>query len=176
MLNVDRFGLAPVVTKQQLVAMAPHVRSECLALMREAGLSEEAIGRKLRVRASVVRRIADARHLFRLPKVVLAGEVDDEIEAGPKTIKKHDGLPRGSFMILKFAVQRNFEFSLSKDALARELNAEPKVIDTGMTRLVDEGFILRIRAGVGGKPPIYRLTERGEQLAATVFNLTSAGA
>jgi DNA-binding HxlR family transcriptional regulator len=79
-------------------------------------------------------------------------------------------------MILKFGVQRNFEFSLSKDALARELNAEPKVIDTGMSRLVDEGFILRIRAGVGGKPPIYRLTERGEHLAATVFNPTSAGA
>lgn len=168
------FGLAPVVSKIDLAAMKPHTRSECMALMREAGLSAEQIARPLNVRPEVVNRIADARHGFQLPKVVLAGEQQDEDDDQPK--RRDDGLPRGCFIILKFAAERNFEFALSKDGLSLELGVALKVIDAGMTRLLDDGYILKLRAGIGGKPPVYRVTERGEQIAAAVFNLAAAEA
>lgn len=169
----DRFGFAPVVTKRQLVAMAPHVRSECIALMREAGLTVEQIARPLNVRPQVVRRLADARHLYRIPKPDIADE-DGESEKRP--VRKAEGLPRGSFIILKYAAERQFEVKLSKGGLAQTLGVSERVIDVGMTRLIDEGFMLRLRAGIGGKPPHYRVTEAGEKLAAAVFNLEAAEA
>lgn len=164
----DHFGFPPVVTKQQLVAMAPHVRSECVALMREAGLTIEQIARPLKVRPAVISKLADARHRYSIPKPDIAEEHGD----APQT-RRTEGLPRGSFMILKYAAENQFDIRLSKDGLASELGASERVIEVGMARLLDEGLILRVKPGIGGKPPHYRVTEVGEHLVAAVFNLTA---
>lgn len=169
----DHFGFPPVVTKQQLVAMAPHVRSECVALMREAGLTVEQIARPLNVRVEVIEKLANARHRYQLPK---AAETVDEGDVGSKPQHRTEGLPRGSFLILKYAAQRQFELSIGKDDLASELGVSHKIVDVGMARLLDEGLIIRTHPGTGHKPPVYRATERGEQFAAAVFHLDAAGA
>lgn len=170
----DRFGFPPVVTQQQLAEMAPHVRSECVALMREAGLTVEQIARPLNVRPAVIERLASARHRYQLPRA--AETVDEAGDAASKQAHRTEGLPRGSFLILKYAAQRQFEFSIGKDDLASELGVSHKIIDAGMTRLLDEGLIVRAAAGSGNKPALYRATERGEQFAAAVFHLDATGA
>lgn len=169
MLVVDRFGLPPLVDHKQLAAMQPHVRSECLALMREAGLSDEFIGRRLNVRPEIVRAVAEAKHRYTLPKLVAGCEAEDEGDDDVSTVVKIEGLPRGAFMVLKFALERQNEFALSKDGLSKELNQPLKAVDAGMSRLLSDGYIVRVRAGSGGKPPLYRLTETGEKIAAMIF-------
>ncbi|APO74248.1 hypothetical protein AM571_CH01413 [Rhizobium etli 8C-3] len=173
MLAVDRFGFPPVVSKDELIAMAPHVRSECVALMRESGLSEEFIGRQFNVREHVIRHIADARHAFRLPKILLAGEIDEEDQPAATPSKKTTGLPKSAFAILKFMAGQGGRITASKATIARDLDMPLGSVDNGMMRLLDDDFVIREMAGVGGKPPVYCMTDKATAIAAVLFPMTS---
>lgn len=164
---MDTFLFGPAaVTRESLLAMAPHMRTECLALMRERGMSEDRISRELGIGRHVVNQLVTARHTFKLRQV---GEEALPQERVPENILDRIDIGRNAFRLLRRIAGERGGWSLGKVAIARETGMSEGALETAMKEVISGGYVERGGPISRGKAPTYWATAKGTALIASVM-------
>lgn len=158
------FGARPVkVTRESFMAMAPHLRSECLALMRERGKSDLAIGTMFGIGSQVVRRLIEARHLYSIPK---AAEERVTPEAIPAAMLDKIAVSRNGLRLLRRVGREREGWKAGKATISRETGLYDGALEKAMSEVLDRGLVVRLGFSGRGPAPTYTVTPQGSALLA----------
>jgi hypothetical protein len=168
------FGSRPVdVTRKGLMAMAPHLRSECLALMRERGASDLAIGTMFGVGSQVVRRLIEAKHLYSIPKAAEERATPEPIPAA--ALEKID-LSRNGLRLLRRVSKETQGWKAGKALISRETGLYDGALEKAMNEVLDRGLVVRLGYSGRGPAPTYHVTPQGSALLAQAALIVPAEA
>jgi biotin operon repressor len=158
------FGPA-AVTRESLLAMEPHMRTECLSLMRERGISEDRIARELGIGRHVVGQLVAARHAYKLRE---AGEEMLPQERVPDAVLERVDIGRNAFRLLRRIAAERGGWCAGRVAIARETGMSEGALETAMGEVIVGGYVERAGPFSRGKAPTYVATPKGAALIAAV--------
>ncbi|MBB2841441.1 UNVERIFIED_ORG: transposase [Rhizobium etli] len=164
-MEVIMFGRA-AVTRENLFAMPPHMRTECLALMRERGDSEDGIAKAFGVSRHAVRQIIDARHQFNLSSVAEERTAPEHI---PETVLARAGIGRNALRVLRRLSAERGGWTAGKLKIARETGIPDGAVDAVLAELMGARLIVRMGEIGPGKAPNYAATPKGSALLASIM-------
>ncbi|MDO3434354.1 hypothetical protein QWJ46_16865 [Rhizobium sp. CBN3] len=168
------FGSQPVaVTRESLMAMPPHQRSECLALLRETGKSELTIGTMLGIGTGVVSRLLEARHLYSIPRAVEERVAPEEI---PSAVLEKVDISRNGLLLLRRIGRERQGWTAGKERVSQETGLNETALERAMSEVLDKGLAVRLGVHGRGQAPCYCVTPMGRVLLTQAASAAKAEA
>ncbi|WP_283196587.1 hypothetical protein [Rhizobium sp. BT04] len=166
------FGSKPVtVTRESLMAMPPHQRSECVALMRESGKSELAIGTMLGIGTGVVTRLIEAKHLYSVPK---AAEERVQPEEIPAAVLEKIDISRNGLRLLRRIGRDRQGWTAGKATVSSETGLYDTALERAMNEVLDRGFAVKLGQLGRGQAPCYCVTPMGRETLIAAAKASAA--
>ncbi|MFC5760546.1 hypothetical protein [Rhizobium sp. GCM10022189] len=160
------FGSTPVnVTREDLMKMPPHQRSECFALMSEQGKSDLAIGTMFGIGSQVVRRLIEAKHHYAIPK---AAEERVTPEPVSDVVADRIDISRNALRLLRRIGRERQGWTAGKATISAETGVYDGALEKAMSEVLDRGLVVKLanQLGRGGRTPCYCVTPQGSALLA----------
>lgn len=168
------FGSKPVtVTRESLMAMPPHQRSECLALMRESGKSELAIGTMLGIGTGVVARLIEAKHLYSVPKAAEERIAPEEI---PASVFERIDISRNGLRLLRRIGRERQGWTAGKATVSAETGLYDTALERAMNEVLDRGLVVKLGQLGRGQAPCYCVTPMGRVMLTQAATAAKAEA
>ncbi|MGO6707622.1 hypothetical protein [Rhizobium johnstonii] len=171
-MEVMMFG-PTAVTRDGLMAMLPHERSECLALMRERGKSDLAIGTILGIGSQVVQRLIEAKHVYSIPK---AAEERMQPEEIPAAVLEKIDISRNGLRLLRRIGRERQGWTAGKAKVSTETGLYEVALDRAMNEVLDRGLVVKLATKGRGQAPTYCVTPQGRTLLNTAASPATAEA
>jgi len=168
------FGSLPIdMTREKFMALLPHERSECFALMREQGKSDLAIGTMFGIGSHVVRRLIEAKHLYAVPK---AAEERVAPETIPAALLTSIDISRNGLRLLRRIGRESQGWKAGKALISRETGLYDGALEKAMNEVLDRGLVVRLGYSGRGPAPTYNITPQGSALLAQAAAIVPAEA
>ncbi|RFB95204.1 hypothetical protein B5K11_09635 [Rhizobium leguminosarum bv. trifolii] len=158
------FGAAPV-TRESLISMQPHVRTECLALIREHGASEADIARMFGLSRPAVQQIVGARHQYNLPTAAESWSAPDHT---PHTKRARGDISDNALTLLRRVALYRHGWTAGKVTIARETDISEGAAETAIAHLLGAELIVRLQEPGRGRPSCYSITPKGAEMLASL--------
>jgi hypothetical protein len=176
-MNMILFGSTQIdVTYKTLDAMQPHVRSECLALMRERGMSEITIAKEIGVDLSEVVQALKTKHFYNLPKSPEYLATAEEVQEISATALAEIDISRNGLRLLRRIGRDRQGWTAGKSLVSKELGLAQRAAERAMEEVMDRGLVVRVAPAGKGQAGCYCATAAGTAMLEQANAIAAAEA